>query len=108
MSDDGEGSKDVSGGGRFTHMTMWARNVQGLRNLFYLSTEASYTGQFPAGKPRMDMELISEHAEGIIATTGCPSGAIQTRLRLNQYDEARKVAGASTRTSSGRRTTSWS
>ncbi|MBZ6260616.1 DNA polymerase III subunit alpha [Streptomyces olivaceus] len=94
MSDDGEGSKDVSGGGRFTHMTMWAQNVQGLKNLFYLSTEASYTGQFPAGKPRMDMELISEHAEGIIATTGCPSGAIQTRLRLKQYDEARAVAAA--------------
>ncbi|MEV3873736.1 DNA polymerase III subunit alpha [Streptomyces sp. NPDC049906] len=94
MSDDGEGSKDVSGGGRFTHMTMWAENVQGLKNLFYLSTEASYTGQFPAGKPRMDMELISEHAEGIIATTGCPSGAIQTRLRLNQYEEARAVAAA--------------
>ncbi|WP_455354401.1 DNA polymerase III subunit alpha [Streptomyces sp. SYSU K217416] len=94
MSDDGEGSKDVSGGGRFTHMTMWAQNVEGLRNLFYLSTEASYTGQFPAGKPRMDMELISEHASGIIATTGCPSGAIQTRLRLKQYDEAREVAGS--------------
>ncbi|MCM2576481.1 DNA polymerase III subunit alpha [Streptomyces meridianus] len=94
MSDDGEGSKDVSGGGRFTHMTMWARNIQGLRNLFFMSTEASYTGQFPSGKPRMDMELISEHADGIIATTGCPSGAIQTRLRLNQYDEARQVAAA--------------
>ncbi|MFI6374769.1 DNA polymerase III subunit alpha [Streptomyces sp. NPDC050546] len=94
MSDDGEGSKDVSGGGRFTHMTMWASSVKGLRNLFYMSTEASYTGQFPAGKPRMDMELISEHAEGVIATTGCPSGAIQTRLRLKQYDEARKVAAA--------------
>jgi DNA polymerase III subunit alpha len=94
MSDDGEGSKDVSGGGRFTHMTMWAENVQGLRNLFHLSTEASYTGQFPSGKPRMDMELISEHAGGIIATTGCPSGAVQTRLRLNQYEKAREVAAA--------------
>ncbi|TXS04923.1 DNA polymerase III subunit alpha [Streptomyces sp. col6] len=94
MADDGEGSKDVSGGGRFTHMTMWARNVQGLQNLFYLSTEASYSGQFPAGKPRMDMELISERADGIIATTGCPSGAIQTRLRLNQYAEAREVAAS--------------
>ncbi|AVI00080.1 DNA polymerase III subunit alpha (plasmid) [Streptomyces sp. WAC00288] len=92
MSDDGEGSKDVSGGGRFTHMTMWAQNVKGLQNLFYLSTEASYTGQFPAGKPRMDMELIAEHSEGIIGTTGCPSGAIQTRIRLNQYDEAKKIA----------------
>ncbi|MGZ3113549.1 DNA polymerase III subunit alpha [Streptomyces sp. H62] len=94
MSDDGEGSKDVSGGGRFTHMTMWATGAQGLRNLFHLSTEASYSGQFPAGKPRMDMELIAERAEGVIATTGCPSGAVQTRLRLNQYDEARQVASA--------------
>ncbi|WP_217246908.1 DNA polymerase III subunit alpha [Streptomyces sp. AC602_WCS936] len=94
VSDDGEGSKDVSGGGRFTHMTMWATGAQGLRNLFYMSTEASYTGQFPAGKPRMDMELISEHAEGVVATTGCPSGAVQTRLRLNQYDEAKQVASA--------------
>ena len=46
-SEDGEFGKDVSGGGKYTHMTMWARNAQGLRNLFYLSTEASYTGQFP-------------------------------------------------------------
>ncbi|WCN07351.1 DNA polymerase III subunit alpha [Streptomyces sp. M92] len=94
VSDDGVGSKDVSGGGRFTHMTMWATGAQGLRNLFYLSTEASYTGQFPANTPRMDMELISEHAEGVVATTGCPSGAVQTRLRLNQYDEARQLASA--------------
>lgn len=40
------------------------------------------------------MELISQHAEGIIGTTGCPSGAVQTRLRLGQWDEAVKVAGA--------------
>jgi DNA polymerase-3 subunit alpha len=94
VSDDMEATKDVSGGGRYTHMTMWARNARGLRNLFRLSTEASYTGQYPAGKPRMDMDLIAEHSEGIIGTTGCPSGAIQTRLRLGQYDEARKTAAA--------------
>jgi DNA polymerase III subunit alpha len=94
MSDDGEGSKDVSGGGRFTHMTMWARNVEGLRNLFWLSTQASYEGQFPSGKPRMDRELIADRPGGIIATTGCPSGEIQTRLRLGQYDEAVAAASA--------------
>ncbi|MFE6689384.1 DNA polymerase III subunit alpha [Streptomyces sp. NPDC057743] len=94
VSDDGEGSKDVSGGGRFTHMTMWARDVRGLRNLFWLSTQASYEGQFPAGKPRMDRELIAQRPEGIIATTGCPSGEIQTRLRLDQYAKARAAAGA--------------
>ncbi|MCT2591507.1 DNA polymerase III subunit alpha [Streptomyces sp. N2-109] len=94
MKADGEGAKDVSGGGRFTHMTMWARNSQGLRNLFWLSTQASYEGQFPAGKPRMDRELIAERPDGVIATTGCPSGEIQTRLRLNQYEEAKDAAAA--------------
>src|ERR1700727_1503583 len=43
--------------------------------------------------PRMDDDLLEEYHEGIIATTGCPSGAVQTRLRLGQYDEALKVAG---------------
>ena len=47
MSDDGEGCKDVSGGGRFTHMTMWARNVQGLRNLLLLSTAGFVHGPIP-------------------------------------------------------------
>ncbi|WP_037576126.1 DNA polymerase III subunit alpha [Phaeacidiphilus oryzae] len=85
-SADGEGGKDVSGGGRYTHMTMWAKNAGGLRNLFRLSSRASFEGYY--GKPRMDKELIAEHAEGIIATTGCPSGEVQTRLRLNQFEEA--------------------
>ena len=89
---DGEGGKDVSGGGRFTHMTMWARNPQGLRNLFRLSSLASIEGFY--GKPRMDLDLIAQHPEGIIATTGCPSGAVQTRLRLGQWDEAVKTAAA--------------
>jgi len=93
-ADGAEAGKDVSGGGRFTHMTMWAKNSTGLRNLFKLSSRASLEGQFPAGKPRMDMDLIAEHAEGIIGTTGCPSGAVQTRLRLGQWDEAVKVAAA--------------
>jgi DNA polymerase III subunit alpha len=89
---DGEGGKDVSGGGRYTHMTMWARDSGGLRNLFRLSSLASIEGYY--AKPRMDRDLIAEHAGGIIATTGCPSGEVQTRLRLGQYDEAVKAAGA--------------
>jgi DNA polymerase-3 subunit alpha len=89
---DGEGGKDVSGGGRYTHMTMWARDARGLRNLFRLSSLASIEGYYM--KPRMDRDLIAEHSAGIIAATGCPSGEVQTRLRLGQYDEAVKAAGA--------------
>ena len=40
----------------------------------------------------MDRELIAEHSDGIIATTGCPSGEVQTRLRLGQADEALQAA----------------
>ena len=84
-------SDDVSASGAYLHQTMLAENADGLRNLFRLSSLASYEGQL--GKwPRMDAELIAEHAEGIIATTGCPSGDVQTRLRLGQYDEALEAA----------------
>jgi DNA polymerase-3 subunit alpha len=87
---DQEGGKDVSGGGRYTHMTMLARNASGLHNLFRLSTLASYEGYYM--KPRMDAEIIAQYAAGITATTGCPSGAVQTHLRLRQYDQAVAVA----------------
>ena len=84
---------DVSGNGAITHMTMWARNAVGLKNLFRLNSRASIEGQL--GKwPRMDMDIIAEHGEGIMGTTGCPSGTVQTRLRLGQFDEALKSAAA--------------
>ena len=85
----GEGG-DVSGAGAYTHMTMVARTAQGLRNLFRLSSLASYEGYYR--KPRMDRELIAQYSEGIIATTGCPSGEVQTRLRLGQPAEALQAA----------------
>lgn len=82
---------DVSASGAYLHQTMLAETPEGLRNLFYLSSMASYEGQL--GKwPRMDAELIAERATGIIATTGCPSGDVQTRLRLGQFDEALEAA----------------
>lgn len=82
---------DVSGSGAYTHMTMVAENATGLRNLFKLSSLASIEGQL--GKwSRMDAELIAAHAEGIIATTGCPSGEVQTRLRLGHEREALEAA----------------
>ncbi|MFE7742124.1 DNA polymerase III subunit alpha [Nocardia sp. NPDC057455] len=82
---------DVSGSGAYTHMTMVAENATGLRNLFKLSSLASIEGQL--GKwARMDEEIIAQYAEGIIATTGCPSGEVQTRLRLGHEREALEAA----------------
>ncbi|GAB3878215.1 hypothetical protein GCM10027612_02120 [Microbispora bryophytorum subsp. camponoti] len=78
---------DVSASGTYLHKTMWAVNAQGLRNLFRISSLASLQGHMKK-YPRMDDELFAEYHEGIVATTGCPSGAVQTRLRLGQYDKA--------------------
>ena len=86
-----EGGKDVAGGGSYTHMTMWAETTEGMHNLFRLASLASLEGYYY--KPRMDRELLQTYAKGIIASTGCLSGEIQTRLTLGQYDEALKAAG---------------
>ncbi|CAM4112860.1 DNA polymerase III subunit alpha [Janibacter anophelis] len=82
---------DVSGGGAYTHMTLLARNNTGMHNLFTMGSRASLDSVF-AKWPRLDRELLSQYGEGIIATTGCPSGEIQTRLRLGQYDKAIEAA----------------
>mgnify|MGYP000296499552 CR=1 FL=1 len=89
--DPSQKSDDVSASGAYLHMTMVAENATGLRNLFKLSSLASFEGQL--GKwPRMDAEIIAEHSAGIIATTGCPSGEVQTRLRLGHEREALEAA----------------
>ncbi|WP_141013788.1 DNA polymerase III subunit alpha [Nocardioides sambongensis] len=85
-----EGGNDVAGGGAYTHMTMWAQTTEGMHNLFRLSSKSSLEGYYY--KPRADRELLNQYGKGLIATTGCPSGEVQTRLRLGQYDEARRSA----------------
>jgi len=87
---DGTGD-DVASKGAYTHMTIWASNNEGMHNLFRLSSLSSLEGFFY--KPRADRELLHRYAKGLIATTGCPSGEVQTYLRLGQYDEALASAG---------------
>ncbi|MGA7147807.1 MAG: DNA polymerase III subunit alpha [Microbacterium sp.] len=81
---------DVSGSGAYTHMTLLSQSTEGMHNLFRLSSLASLEGYY--FKPRMDRELLQKYGKGLIATTGCPSGEVQTRLRLGQYDAARAAA----------------
>ena len=86
---DGTGD-DVASKGAYTHMTMWASNKEAMHNLFKLSSRSSLEGFFY--KPRADRELLNDHGRGLIATTGCPSGEVQTFLRLGQYDNALAAA----------------
>ena len=57
-----------------------------MHNLFRLASRASLEGLFY--KPRADRELLAEYAEGLIGTTGCPSGEVQTWLRIGNYEKA--------------------
>lgn len=80
------GPDDVSSKGAYTHITMLAETSEGMHNLFKISTQTYLDGIFY--KPRGDRELLAEFSKGIIATTGCPSGEVQTLIRLGKYDEA--------------------
>ena len=85
------GQDDVSGGGAYTHMTMLSTSQKGMHALFRLSSLASLEGYYY--KPRMDKELLAEHAVDMIGTTGCASGEIQTHLRMGNYEAAKRSAG---------------
>ena len=85
-------SDDVSARGSYTHMTLLSRTDEGLHNLMRMDSWASLEGQW--GKaPRIDRELLSRYSAGLIGSTGCPSSEVQTRLRLGQWEEARRAAG---------------
>jgi len=86
---------EKSGGGgdvkneKYFHMTMVAASDQGWRNLVKLASRASLEGYYY--KPRVDRELLSEYAEGIIATTGCASGEVNRLLQAGQVAQARQA-----------------
>lgn len=96
----GQESLDVASRGAYLHQTLFALNNEGMRNLYSLVRESSLEGNdyshLPLEKgegnfyqkPRMDFDMLARWHDGIIATTGCPSGEIQTRFRLGQDDEA--------------------
>ena len=100
---------DVSGSGAYTHMTLLARDNTGLHNLFRMDSQASLD-QVYAKWPRVDRELLDRYGKGLIATTGCASGEIQTRhpagaVRPGQAGGIRAAATSSARRTSTAR--SW-
>lgn len=83
---------DVSSNGAYLHLTAWAYNNTGLQNLFKLSTYSNDTRRFYQ-KPRIDFDLLADHSEGLVVSTGCPSSEISTRFLLGQDDKAYEYAG---------------
>ena len=68
------------------HLTLLAEDATGYQNLLEL-VSLGYTEGFNR-KPRIDMEILREHRDGIIALTGCIQGQVPQLLCTNRRDEA--------------------
>ncbi|MDQ2650017.1 MAG: DNA polymerase III subunit alpha [Actinomycetota bacterium] len=87
--DDGGG--DAEGGAKlYYHLTALAENATGYKNLIQLASRAFLEGYYY--KPRVDWELLEEHSEGLIVTTGCLGGHTLQHLLRDDFDGAVKAA----------------
>lgn len=71
--------KDPSIDGKRYHLTLLAKNLAGYRNLMKMVSKANLEGYYY--KPRMDEQLLQEHAEGIICLSGCPGSRFIHHLK---------------------------
>ncbi|MHB9025159.1 MAG: DNA polymerase III subunit alpha [Armatimonadota bacterium] len=71
------------------HLVLLARNQTGYRNLLKLATEASLEGFYY--HPRLDHQLLAEHAEGLIALTACIGGEIPKLIRAGDMEQAKSL-----------------
>ena len=72
------------------HLVLLCKDRTGYENLCYLVSEAFLNGFY--GKPRVDLELLEAHHEGLIALSACLAGAIPQALMNEDYDKARATA----------------
>jgi len=72
------------------HLTLLAENEQGYRNLIKLATIAYLEGFYY--KPRIDLEVLEKHSDGLIALSGCLKSQVAHLILADRRDEARDVA----------------
>ena len=72
------------------HLVLLCKNQTGYQNLLKLVSKAWTEGFY--NKPRVDMELLEEYSEGLIALSACLAGEIPRLLSANDYDGAKSAA----------------
>src|SRR6266850_3326269 len=82
--------KEGKGRGIYHHLVLLAKNLAGYRNLIQLVSLGFIEGFYY--KPRIDLELLRTHAEGLIALSACPSGVVSYHLVNDNYAQARETA----------------
>ena len=72
------------------HLVLLCANETGYRNLSYMVSQANVEGFYI--KPRIDLDLLTEYHEGLIALSGCLAGEIPRRLRSGDFAGAKQHA----------------
>ena len=72
------------------HLVLLCQNETGYRNLSYMVSRGFLDGFY--GRPRIDMDLLRAHSEGLIALSACLAGAIPRRLKIDDYEGAKQIA----------------
>ncbi len=86
-----EKREEIPGRKRACHLTLLAENMTGWVNLQKLVSKGHLEGMW-YGKPRVDREILREHAEGLICLSGCISGPINEWILQDQEDKAWETA----------------
>lgn len=76
--------------GKYHHLVLLCENEVGYKNLIDLVSKGFTEGFY--SKPRVDMELLQTHAEGLICLSGCLAGKIPSLLLQGNYEEAVEYA----------------
>ncbi len=78
------------GDDRYYHLVLLAENNQGYQNLMKIVSKGFVEGYYY--KPRVDMEVLEQYHEGIIALSACLAGEVQRYLVRGLYEDAKEVA----------------
>ncbi len=83
--------RELTGGeDRYYHLVLLAENNTGYANLVKIVSRGFTEGYYY--RPRVDMEVLEEFHEGIIALSACLAGEVQRYIQKGLIDEAGKVA----------------
>ncbi len=72
------------------HLVLLCKNEQGYRNLSYMVSQANLEGFY--NRPRIDLDLLRQHHEGLIALSACLAGELPRMLMDDRYEEAKAHA----------------
>ncbi|MBS1903269.1 MAG: DNA polymerase III subunit alpha [Bacteroidetes bacterium] len=74
----------------YHHLILLAKDLTGYKNLMKLVTKGHTEGFYY--KPRIDVDLLREHRDGLVALSACAGGVVSPYLIAGEYDKAKQVA----------------